>query len=75
MKKLIAMILVLMLALVSASALADMTGKRIALMTPYLGSVTTNQMVEYMKADLEARGAVVTVINTNNDFSDYEEND
>ena len=46
-----------------------MTGKQVALMTPYLGSVTTNQMVEYLKADLEAKGAVVTVINTNNDFS------
>ena len=69
MKKLVSVILMLMLALASVSAVADMAGKQVALMTPYLGSVTTNQMVEYMKADLEARGAVVNVINTNNDFS------
>jgi ribose transport system substrate-binding protein len=69
MKKLVSVVLMLMLALVSVSAVADMAGKQVALMTPYLGSVTTNQMVEYMKADLEARGAVVNVINTNNDFS------
>ena len=69
MKKLIALILVLILALAGTSAVADMAGKQVALMTPYLGSVTTNLMVEYMKADLEERGAVVTVINTNNDFA------
>ena len=69
MKKLVSVVLMLMLVLVSVSAVADMAGKQVALMTPYLGSVTTNQMVEYMKADLEARGAVVNVINTNNDFS------
>ena len=69
MKKLVSVVLMLMLALASVSAVADMAGKQVALMTPYLGSVTTNQMVEYMKADLEARGAVVNVINTNNDFS------
>ena len=69
MKKLVCMLLVLLLVLTGVSALADMAGKQVALVTPYLGSVTTNQMVEYMKADLEARGAVVTVINTSNDFS------
>ncbi len=70
MKKFAALVLALLLALSCVSALADMAGKQVALMTPYLGSVTTNQMVEYMKADLESRGAVVTVINTNNDFAE-----
>ncbi|MBQ8074198.1 MAG: substrate-binding domain-containing protein [Clostridia bacterium] len=70
MKKILAVVLSLLLALVSVSAMADMTGKQVALMTPYLGSVTTNQMVEFMKAELEAKGAVVTVINTNNDFAE-----
>ena len=69
MKKLATVILILMLSLTCVSALADMTGRQVALVTPYLGSVTTNQMVEYMKADLEARGAAVNVINTSNDFS------
>lgn len=70
MKKILTVVLSLLLALVSVSAMADMTGKQVALMTPYLGSVTTNQMVEFMKAELEAKGAVVTVINTNNDFAE-----
>ena len=63
------MIVVLVILMTCLSAQAEMTGKQVALMTPYLGSVTTNQMVEYLKDDLEAKGAVVTVINTNNDFS------
>ena len=67
MKKIIFVVLVILMTCLSAQA--EMTGKQVALMTPYLGSVTTNQMVEYLKADLEAKGAVVTVINTNNDFS------
>lgn len=67
MKKIIFVVLVILMTCLSAQA--EMTGKQVALMTPYLGSVTTNQMVEYLKADLEAKGAVVMVINTNNDFS------
>ncbi len=69
MKKLMLVVLIVLM-MTCVSAQAEMTGKQVALMTPYLGSVTTNQMVEYMKADLESRGAVVTVINTNNDFSE-----
>lgn len=38
-------------------------------MTPYLSSVTTNQMVENLQAGLEKEGAEVTVIDTANDFS------
>ncbi len=63
------MIVVFVILMTCLSAQAEMTGKQVALMTPYLGSVTTNQMVEYLKDDLETKGAVVTVINTNNDFS------
>ncbi len=63
------MIVVLVFLMTCLSAQAEMTGKQVALMTPYLGSVTTNQMVEYLKDDLEAKGVAVTVINTNNDFS------
>ena len=68
MKKL-ALILCLAL-LLTVPAMADgVSGKNISLMTPYLGSVTTNQMVEYLQEQLEAAGANVTVINTDNDFS------
>ena len=71
MKKL-AVILCLILALstLALPALADgVSGKNVSLMTPYLGSVTTNQMVNYLQEELEAAGANVTVINTDNDFS------
>ena len=71
MKKL-AVILCLILALSTLvfPALADgVSGKNVSLMTPYLGSVTTNQMVNYLQEELEAAGANVTVINTDNDFS------
>ena len=48
---------------------ATIDGKEISIMTPYLGSVTTNQMVEALQKGLEEEGAKVNVINTNNDFS------
>ena len=46
-----------------------LAGKSISVMTPYLGSVTTNQMVEYIEKNLTDAGAEVSVINTDNDFS------
>ena len=49
-------------------AASGLSGKKVSVMTPYLGSVTTNQMVEYLKSGLEAGGAEVTVVNTDNDF-------
>ena len=36
-----------------------LAGKKISVMTPYLTSVTTNQMAGYIKEDLEAEGAEV----------------
>lgn len=45
-------------------------GKNISVMTPYLASVTTNQMVEYIESNLTDAGAEVSVINTNNDFAE-----
>lgn len=45
------------------------TGKKVSLLTPYLSSVTTNQMVEEMKAGMEAQGMVVTVVDTKGDFA------
>lgn len=62
--------LILALSLLAMPVLAEgVSGKSISLMTPYLGSVTTNQMVGYLQEQLEAAGASVTVINTDNDFS------
>ena len=45
------------------------SGKSVYLMTPYMGSVTTNQMVNSLQAGLEARDAAVTIIDTANDFT------
>ena len=44
-------------------------GKNVSVMTPYLSSITTNQMVGYLPDDLTAQGAEVNVIDTANDFS------
>ncbi|KAF5070062.1 Ribose import binding protein RbsB [anaerobic digester metagenome] len=52
-----------------AAASGAMEGKKISVMTPYLSSVTTNQMVDALQSELEAEGAVVTVIDTANDFA------
>lgn len=45
------------------------SGKQVSIMTPYLSSVTTNQMVNDLESKLKAEGAEVTVIDTANDFS------
>lgn len=53
----------------SSSVSGAMEGKKISVMTPYLSSVTTNQMVGELQTGLEAEGASVTVIDTANDFA------
>ncbi len=58
---------------ISMSAFAEessLAGKSISVMTPYMSSVTTNQMVEYLKEKLGEKGADITVIDTDNDFAE-----
>lgn len=55
---------------VAAGEAMGMSGKNISIMTPYLGSVTTNQMVKYIEEKLTGAGAQVSVINTDNDFAE-----
>lgn len=55
---------------VAAGEATGMSGKNISIMTPYLGSVTTNQMVKYIEEKLTGAGAQVSVINTDNDFAE-----
>lgn len=55
---------------VAAAEESSLEGKNISVMTPYLGSVTTNQMVEYIETKLSDAGAKVSVINTDNDFAE-----
>ncbi len=45
-------------------------GKTVSVMTPYMASVTTNQMVGYLETNLTAQGAEVNVIDTANDFAE-----
>ena len=42
----------------------------VALLTPFLSSVTTNQMVNYMSAGFEAQGVSVTSVDTQGDFAE-----
>ena len=51
-------------------AAGPLAGKSISVMTPYMASVTTNQMVGYLEADLTGQGAQVNVIDTANDFAE-----
>lgn len=44
--------------------------KQISILTPFLSSVTTNQMVESMKAGMTEKGWKVNVVDTKGDFAD-----
>lgn len=75
-KKVLAAVLVLAMVFAMAACGGEeggaegIEGKKISIMTPYLGSVTTNQMVDYLEKDLTDRGAEVSVVNTDNDFGE-----
>jgi ribose transport system substrate-binding protein len=58
----------LLLSLALPAGAAGPEGKSVSLMTANLSSVTTNQMIEYMKAGLEEAGVNVTVVDTKGDF-------
>lgn len=81
MKKFIAFVLALMLTL-SFAACGNSTAtnsggadksknatKKVSILTPYLSSVTTNQMVQSLKSGLEANKIAVTVVDTKGDFT------
>ena len=70
MKKLLAILVTFVLfCSLSAIALAEgPQGKNVSLLTANLSSVTTNQMIEYMKTGLEAQGVNVTIVDTKGDF-------
>lgn len=48
---------------------ASLAGKTIGVLTPYLSSVTTNQMVDDITASLTALGAKVNAVDTKGDFA------
>lgn len=53
----------------SAAAAPAQAAKKVSILTPYLSSVTTNQMVEAMKALMTEKGMEVTVVDTKGDFA------
>jgi len=67
MKKLLFSILVCIIILVIPSAFAEET-KTVAMLTPYLASVTTNQMIKTFEKEAKARGWDVVTIDTKGDF-------
>ncbi|QPM68514.1 sugar ABC transporter substrate-binding protein [Atribacter laminatus] len=67
MKKLLFSILVCIIILVIPSAFAEET-KTVAMLTPYLASVTTNQMIKTFEKEAKVRGWDVVTIDTKGDF-------
>lgn len=71
MKKLLVTIVVLSLLLGISACGAGTSGntqKNISILTPYLSSVTTNEMVEKLKASAESNGWKANVVDTKGDF-------
>lgn len=75
MKKLLSVTLVVILALslVSCGGSKEKKlgpeGKKVTILTAFLGSVTTNQMVNYIKTGMEKEGIKVTALDTKGDMA------
>ncbi|MDO4632956.1 MAG: substrate-binding domain-containing protein [Eubacteriales bacterium] len=59
-----------MTAFAEDSADAQISGKKVSILTPYLSSVTTKQMVDTLTSGLEGAGAEVNVVDTKSDFGE-----
>lgn len=70
-KILVVLMLAAMIFTVAGCAAEDVQegAKQISIMTPYLSSVTTNEMAETMKASMEEKGWTVNVIDTKGDVA------
>lgn len=68
MKKLLILTVAILITLTGCQSSDDGT-KTISIMTPYLSSVTTNQMVETMQGQMEEKGWNVTVVDTKGDVA------
>ncbi len=49
---------------------SSLNGKNVSVVTPYLSSVTTKQMVDNIERDLKAEGINVNVVDTKGDFGE-----
>jgi ribose transport system substrate-binding protein len=61
---------VVLISVLTLSTLAVAAPKQVSIITPYLASVTTNQMALAMKEGMEAHGWRVTIVDTKGDFAD-----
>ena len=61
---------VVLISVLTLSTLAVAAPKQVSIITPYLTSVTTNQMALAMKEGMEAHGWRVTIVDTKGDFAD-----
>ncbi|PKM50008.1 MAG: ribose ABC transporter substrate-binding protein [Firmicutes bacterium HGW-Firmicutes-7] len=52
-----------------SSGSEEVKAKQVSILTPYLSSVTTNQMVETMKKGIEEKGWIANVVDTKGDFA------
>ena len=55
---------------VTGSSDGSLKGKNVSVVTPYLSSVTTKQMVDNIEKDLKAEGINVNVVDTKGDFGE-----
>lgn len=70
MKRIVTVVLVVLALLSFAACESKDDGvKEVSIMTPYLSSVTTNEMAEAMKADMEAKGWSVTIVDAKGDVA------
>ena len=46
-------------------------GKKVTILTPYMSSVTTNQMANYLSDRLEDAGVIVTIVDTKGDMAQF----
>lgn len=70
MKKIIYVLLVVaLLVAFTACGEAQDDKKEVSILTPYLSSVTTNEMAETMKTNMEAKGWSVTIVDTKGDVA------
>ena len=61
---------VVLISVLTLSTLAVAAPKQVSIITPYLASVTTNQMALAMKEGMEAHGWRVTIVDTKGDLAD-----
>ncbi len=74
MKKKVVVVFMIVLVLIMSvqTVFADNPkGKNVTILTPYMSSVTTNQMAEYLKTNLEKEEVNVTVVDTKGDMAQF----